>query len=199
MAGAFAMALGMAAFELSAHGIDSNGIGAALRLTARWSFLLFWMAYTGKALGELFGASFARFARRGRDFGLAFAAAHTIHIGLVFGLYWITNRLPLSPGLFAFFSVAIFWIYLLAGLSFGGLKNAIGPVAWHLIRFAGMNYILLAFANDFVLSVVHSGVMHLEIPRFIEYVPFATLTVAAPVLCLAAAARRRFALGQAVA
>jgi hypothetical protein len=199
MGGAFAVALGLAASVLTVHGVDANGIGAALRLTARWSFLLFWMAYTGKALGVLFGPSCARIAKRSRDFGLAFAAAHIIHLGLVFGLYWITSRLPLPPGLFIFFGFGVFWTYLLAGLSFGGLANAMGPIAWRLIRLLGMNYILLAFANDFVLSVVHSGVTNLGISRFVEYVPFAALTAAAPVLCLVAAARRQLAAREAVA
>jgi hypothetical protein len=63
--------------------VSANALVTALRLTARWSFLLFWMAYTGSAMGALFGPAFEVLARRGREFGLAYAAAHLIHLGLV--------------------------------------------------------------------------------------------------------------------
>jgi hypothetical protein len=58
----------------------------ALRMTARWSFLLFWVAYAGGALATLFGPALAPLSGRGREFGLAFAAAHLVHIGLVIWL-----------------------------------------------------------------------------------------------------------------
>jgi len=58
-------------------------LGVALRATARWSFLLFWLAYAGGALATLFGPKFQALAHRGRDFGLSFASAHLVHLGLV--------------------------------------------------------------------------------------------------------------------
>jgi hypothetical protein len=44
-------------------------VGMALRATARWSFLLFWLASVGGALATLFGSRFQALARRGRDLG----------------------------------------------------------------------------------------------------------------------------------
>ena len=55
----------------------------ALKATARLSFLLFWPAYVGGALTTLFGPAFEGLKQRGRDFGLAFASAHLVHIALV--------------------------------------------------------------------------------------------------------------------
>jgi hypothetical protein len=49
-------------------------VGMALRATARWSFVLFWLASVGGALAPLFGSRFQALARRGRDLGLAFAS-----------------------------------------------------------------------------------------------------------------------------
>ena len=49
-------------------------LSLALRATARWSFLWFWLAYAGGALAALFGSAFQPLAHRSRDFGLAFAS-----------------------------------------------------------------------------------------------------------------------------
>src|SRR5262249_46396343 len=58
-------------------------VGVALRVTARWSFFLFWLAYAGGALATLWGQPFTGLARHGREFGLAFASAQLVHVGLI--------------------------------------------------------------------------------------------------------------------
>src|SRR5471032_2018044 len=78
MGAAFAVALAITVTVLALRGTDNKSIRLALELTARWSFLLFWLAYTGGALATLFG--WGVLAGRGRGFGLAFAAAHLVHI-----------------------------------------------------------------------------------------------------------------------
>src|ERR1700677_3658220 len=196
---AFGVALVLAVAVLAVKGTDAKSISVALRVTARWSFLLFWVAYAGGAIATLFGPAFAPLARRGREFGLAFASAHLVHIGLVVWLYVILHHAPLSGGLLVFFMIGIFWTYLLAVLSFGGLARALGPILWRLVRVLGMNYILIAFGYDFVLSVVHNGVVHQGFKYLVEYVPFAAMSVAAPVLSFAAAVRRQWGVRQVAA
>lgn len=187
MGAAFGVGLVLAGFAvLASHG---SGIGLGLRLTARWSFLLFWMAYAGGALAALSGWPAAR---RGREFGLAFAAAHLVHVGLVVWLYQVAATPPLPPWLLVFFAAGIVWTYLLAALSFGGLVRALGPKYWRLLRFVGMNYILLAFARDFVLAALHAGSARHPAWNMVEYLPFAALCIAAPLLCCAAAMQRRW-------
>ena len=62
-------------------GAGEKGTVAALRVSARLSFLLFWAAYAGGALASLFGPRNSRAWRGGvRDFGLAFAAALSVHL-----------------------------------------------------------------------------------------------------------------------
>jgi hypothetical protein len=185
---AFGIALVIAAAVLMLRGADNKSIRLALELTARWSFLLFWLAYAGGALANLFGWEFL--AGRGRDFGLAFAAAHLVHIALVVRLYQISTRAPLSQALFLFFAVGLFWTYLLAALSFGGAK-ALGAPLWRVLRFVGMNYILLAFARDFVLPMLHPKPEQQTLAHFLAYVPFAVASIAAPLLVLAATLQRR--------
>jgi hypothetical protein len=189
MGAAFGVALSLAAAILAILGPGEESIRVALDVTARWSFLLFWMAYAGGAIATLFGPAFAPLGRRGREFGLAFASAHLVHIGLVAWLWLILNRAPLQGGLLVFFLVAIIWTYLLAALSFGLWSEALGPRLWRLLIFLGLNYILLAFARDFVLGVMHAWDAHRYVWQLMKYAPFALLCIIAPLLRFAAAAQ----------
>src|SRR6202035_1152071 len=91
-------------------------IPIALRATARWSFLLFWLASAGGALTTLFGSRFQALAHHARDFGLAFASAHLVHLGVVAWVYYSSPDPPARSTLI-FFSIAAIWTYLLAILS----------------------------------------------------------------------------------
>jgi hypothetical protein len=186
MAAAFGVALAISAAVLISEGADNKGIRLALELTARWSFLLFLLAYAGNALAVLFG--WTHLKGRSREFGLSFASAHLVHIGLVVWLGVILGRVPLSGGLLLFFLIALFFTYLLAGLSFGGVK-ALGP-AWPPLRFIGMNYILISFGRDFVLPVIYPKPAQLNLGHFLFYAPFMLVSIAAPLLVLAAHMRR---------
>ena len=190
---AFGIALGLAAAVLALNGTDTKSLVMALRLTARWSFLLFWVAYAGGAMAALFGPALAPLAGRGREFGLAYAAAQLIHLGLVVWLFQVSSRPPLSGELIVFFSIGIFWTYLLAIFSFGGPSRALGSRGWRTLRIVGLNYILFAFAFDFVPVAIH-GTTHYGVGRLVEYAPFAAMSVAAPLLVLAAAAHRRLGM-----
>jgi hypothetical protein len=192
---ALGVALALAAAVLAINGTDAKCLVMALRLTARWSFLLFWIAYAGGAMAALFGPAFEPLAGRGREFGLAYAAAQVIHLGLVVWLFQISTRSPLSGELVFFFSIGLAWTYILAIFSFGGLSKALGPRWWRSLRTVGLNYILFAFAFDFLPPAIHidltarDGALHL-----ITYAPFAAMCVAAPLLVLAAAASRRLGM-----
>lgn len=183
---AFGIALAMAAVVLGVNGPDEKSIRLALKLTARWSFLLFFLAYAGNALAALFG--WTALKGRGREFGLSFASAHLVHVGLVIWLGTILGRVPLTGGVLLFFLIGLFFVYLLAGLSFGGVK-ALGSF-WPPLRLIGMNYILITFARDFVLPAIHLKSPQYNMAHFLAYAPFAALSIAAPLLVLAVAYRR---------
>jgi len=162
-------------------------ITLALRLTARWSFLWFWLASAGGALATLFGSRFLALAQRGRDFGLAFASAHLVHVGLVaLLLYRSTTPFP-RPALI-FFGIAVFWTYLLALLSIRSLSAMLNPTVWRIVRIIGVEYISYAFISDFAKNPFAGGIRH-----FVGYLPFLTLALAGPLLRLAAAVKRRLA------
>ena len=182
MGAGFGIALAIAALVLALDGADNKGTRLALELTARWSFLLFFMAYAGDAIALLFGVP--NLKGHGREFGLAFASAHLVHIGLVIRLGMILGRVPLSGGLLLFFLIALFCTYLLAVLSFGGVKTL--GAAWPPLRFIAMNYILIAFGRDFVLPVIHPKPTQINPGHLLFYAPFMLASIAAPLLVLAA-------------
>ena len=182
MSAAFGFALAMAAVVLGLNGPDNQSVRLALELTARWSFVLFFLAYAGNALAALFGWSALK--GHAREFGLSFAAAHLVHVGLVIWLGVILGKVPLGGGLLLFFLVGLFFTYLLAALSFGGVKSL--GAFWPPLRFVAMNYILIAFARDFILPVIHPKLAQYNVAHFAAYAPFAILSIAAPLLVLAA-------------
>jgi hypothetical protein len=185
---ALGMALVSACLILGVGGISEKPTRLALEVTARWSFILFWLAYTGNALAQLSG--WEGIGGHGREFGLSFAAAHLVHVALVIWLSYLLGRIALSGGLLLFFAVGLFWIYLLAALSFGGAR-AMGRQAWRITRFVGMNYILIAFGRDFMLPILHPKPAQHTLAHFLAYAPFAALSVAAPLLVLAVSLRPR--------
>src|ERR1700739_2690181 len=55
MGAAFLIAFVLAIIVLAVFGAGEHGTDLALRVTARWSFLLFWLAYAGRAMAWLCG------------------------------------------------------------------------------------------------------------------------------------------------
>jgi hypothetical protein len=181
---AFGAALGLAIIVLGFEGAGVKGTEAALAATARFSFLLFLPAYAGGAMATLFGPAFLPLKRRAREFGLAFATAHLVHIGLV---AWLC-RLGAVPSVstFVFFGIAALWLYLIAVFSIGRLQQKLHPTVRKFIFVVGLNYIAYAFAADFFKNPLHGGIKHT-----ILYLPFTVLAITGPVLRLAAFLLRR--------
>lgn len=193
MGAAFFVSLGLAAAVLSRNGTGANGLVPALQLTARWSFLLFWFGYAGGAVAALFGPALAPLGRRGREFGLAYASAMTVHFSLVIWFFHISANPPLSGKPFDFFATGVIFTYLLAIFSIGKLATALGPNLWRILRITGVNYILFAFSWDFVPGAYRAATAH-EAGNLAWYLPFAAMCIAAPILVLVAAAQRRLSV-----
>jgi hypothetical protein len=159
----------IAATSITIFGAGERGTVAALRFTARWSFVLFWLAYVGQALVKLFGSPFSRLAQNGRNLGLAYAAAQTIHVGLVLWLIHISTD---SGGDMLVFWAGIACTYLLVLFSWPRVRGVLGPRGWLLLRTVAVEYIAYVFAVDFILLPLQSvGSSHY--PR--TYVPIALM------------------------
>jgi hypothetical protein len=160
-------ALGLAAGSLAVFGADIKGTRHALEITARFSYLWFWPAYAGGALASLLGTRF----RHGREFGLAFASAHSIHLILVLWLYKISPQPPISPGGAIFFGIGMGFMYLLAILSFKSVMQTLNPWLWRTVLLVGMEYIEYAFLTDFWVNPLHP----IGLRQLVGYLPFMLL------------------------
>lgn len=178
MGSAFAANAVLAAIVLAVFGAGTLGTVDALQITARFSFLLFWLAYASGGLALLIRPAAEFLRRHGRDFGLAFAAAHLLHIGMVVWLCWIGATPQMR--VFVFFVPPLVVVYVLALFSIPTLQQRLGRTLWTVLRTVGMTYIAYAFAYDFVfVSAPFGG----DTTHVLMYAPFAILSAAGPVLC----------------
>ena len=180
---AFCAALSLSGIALAALGAGERGTDVALQLSGRLSFLLFWPSYVGGPMATLFGPSFQPIRQRAREFGLAFASAHLIHLGLVGWLVHVGATPPL--GTFVFFGIAVMWTYLLALFSIQALQRSLHSAGWWLLRAVGLNYIAYAFAVDFLRYPEFGSIKY-----WAGYLPFAVLSIIGPLLWIAAFALR---------
>lgn len=160
----------------------------ALDATARWSFVWFWLASVARPLAALTHGSWLALARRARELGLAYAAAHLAHVAVV-GWMLAHSPTPFPRGPLAFFGIGVVCTYGLALLSFEPFSTWLEPRHARLVRAIGVEYISLAFIVDFIgdfAKYAHA----LDAARFLAYVPFQVLAVAGPLLRLGAAIKR---------
>lgn len=184
MAAACVVSLALAAIVLVVFGAGETGTALALRLTARWCFLLFWPAYAGSALAKFSAPRFAALARHGRSFGLAFAAALSVHTGLVL---WLLDVATEQRTLMLFFWAGVACTYALALFSLPRLRDWLGPRLWRIASEAAMHYIALVFAVDFILDPLQAS----GVDRYpLSYLPFVVMLIAGVVMRVTAQFRR---------
>ena len=124
MAAAFCAALALAVGVVAVFGDRSPGFRVALDATARLNFFLFWPAYAGGALAALFGNVFAPLRDNARNFGLAFAAALPVHLGLVVCLCAAGDAPDAKT--FVVFGAAAIFTYVLALFSIPRVAADVG-------------------------------------------------------------------------
>jgi hypothetical protein len=181
---AFCIALALAIITLAVLGTGERGMHGALRITGRWSLLLFWPAYAGGAMATLFGPRFSILARHGREFGLAYAAAQFVHLSLVAGVIAHSNE-PFPQSIMPFFAVGVVWTYLLALSSLKSVSGGVfAPAGWRIVRAVGLEYLALVFLTDLVIAPVAA---HTELSP--GYLPFSILLIAGALLRIAGAAQ----------
>ena len=190
IAAAFVVCLLLAAIVLAVFGTGDRGTVLALRLTARWCFLLFWFAYASAPLAKLWNLNlFAELARHGREFGLAFASALAVHVALVLRHYYIATP---PDGAMLFFWAGIICTYLLALVSLPGVREALGPRLWRIVLALALEYIALVFAVDFLFDPLQAT----GVDKYpLSYVPFVALLAGGVLLRLAAYARTKLGRG----
>jgi hypothetical protein len=184
MGAAFCAALILTAVVFALGGTTAT----ALRVTARLSFLLFWLAYAGGAMAKLFGPTFDVLALHGRDFGLSFAAAHLVHVGLIVWGSYVSGEPPRLTGWFIRAEcIGLVWVYALALFSVDRLRAMLNPKFFRLLYAVGLEYIYFIFFVNLLYKP-----LRMQTPQLIEilpYLPFAVLVVLGPLLRWSAMAR----------
>jgi hypothetical protein len=130
-------------------------------------------------MAKLFGPRLERWARNGRELGLAFALAQTVHLALVLWLYRIATE---PVGIMTFFWLGMVCLYGLALFSLPRLRNAFEPRIWRIFRTISIEYIALVFACDFIIGPLRAGIQNYPL----SYIPFAVMLVGG--VCLRALA-----------
>jgi hypothetical protein len=115
-------------------------------------FLPFWPAYAGGAVVALFGSFFGVLARLRREFGLCFASALLVHVGLVIWLFWISARQPIPNSAILLFSIGVVWTAVLALYSMKRFRYVPNPKLRQALRAIGLEYIAFLFFIDFVVN-----------------------------------------------
>jgi hypothetical protein len=182
----FGATVAVGGLVLAAKGTDESGVKLAVLMSARIAFLFFWPAYAGGAAARLFGPALSALARHGREFGLAFAAALSVHLALVLWLFLISAHPPVGPAVIVTFGLGALWLYALAVASLKPVGQVPSSKALRIFRMAGLEYIAFLFVFDFVLSPLRNGLSH---P--LEYLPFSLMIVVGVILRLVAWLRRR--------
>ena len=180
VSGAFLAALALAALTLSLYGAGAEGTDQALRVTARFSFLLFWSAYAGGLFRRFPVPLLAVYAGLRRELGLGFASAHSVHVLLILWRYRI--GFPVSTRVLVVDGIGIIWMYALVVFSLDRLRRVLAPLALRIVFNAGLEYIAYVFLSDFLIAALVRGRA-----ASLAYLPFTVL--------LLGAAAARWAIG----
>lgn len=160
---------------LAAFGPNAEGWQMAARYTARVSFLLFIAVYLTAPAARAF-AWVAPLKRERRGLGLAFAAAHYIHLGALVTYFQVAGTTPsllsVTLGGFAFVLIAI-----MAATSNDASVRALGPMNWRRLHTFGLHYVWFIFAATYARRIAAN-------PDMPEYVILLALALAALVVRL---------------
>ncbi len=173
--------------DAAAHGFDAESTRAAVRATARTSFVLFCLAYSAAALVRFWPSTWTRWQRRNRrQLGLAFAISHGMH-ALALAAFALalpeTFKQETSIGMFVAGGIGYGFIVAMAATSFDRTAAAIGPRAWSWLHGAGAFYIWVGFVNAFGSRA----------PARPGYWAFVGILLAVMALCLLAMRRKKLA------
>jgi methionine sulfoxide reductase heme-binding subunit len=148
--GAALAALGVGALGiLTGGGWTHEGALMATRLTARFSFPIFLLAWSASALAALFpGGWRSALLRRRRAVGLSFAAAHGVHLAFILNVVLVFHHAPPMVTVYGGGFVYVL-IAAMALTSNDAAIAAMGRKAWKALHATGGVAILLIFANSY--------------------------------------------------
>ncbi|GAM98046.1 inner membrane protein [alpha proteobacterium U9-1i] len=149
-------AVTISALAIVAYGFATNdgwneeGAGAAARLTARFSFPIFVLAWSASALARLWPGGWRSVVlRRRRAIGLSFAAAHFVHLGALLIAVLVFGDQPKPTTVFGG-GAGYVLIAAMALTSNDAAVRAMGPRNWKLLHAVGGYAIATIFAVSYL-------------------------------------------------
>jgi methionine sulfoxide reductase heme-binding subunit len=128
-----------------AQGGDPHGLQLATRYTARAALLLFLLVFTASTLhAALKAGATAAMLRERRGLGLAFAAAHFIHLGFIVAFLNLTDA-KAGMAVLALGSPGYVGLLALVLTSNDRAARALGPDRWRRLHTGVLWYIWLVF------------------------------------------------------
>ncbi len=132
----------------------------AARYTARLSFPLFLVVFLSTAWNQLAPSAASRWvAKRRRSFGLAFATAHTIHLGALATYLSMIGEHP-APQRLAVGGAAYLGMFLMVATSTDGAVRRLGR-QWRTLHRVGLYLLWFVFAFTYSNRVATRGAAYL--------------------------------------
>lgn len=152
------------------HGFDEHTLRLNIRLSARFSFLIFCLAFVASALQYFFKGQFTFWLLMNRKFiGISFAIIHLIHLSFLMllqykfhPLFEMAEMTSLLGGV-----VAYLFVVLMLITSFDGVKSKLSNKVWKVIHTVGGYWIAIFFLLSYGLRVINEW----------EYVPLLLLLI----------------------
>jgi methionine sulfoxide reductase heme-binding subunit len=146
-------ALSIVAVTLLAIAPRETGLQLAARYTARFAFFVFLPAYGASAVHALAPSSLSLWAvKNRRALGLAFAAAHGVHLGALVAYGTVSGQTPPVSSLVLGGGAYVF-IFLMALTSNDRAVRWMGHTAWKRLHTAGVHWIWLVFTLSYAKRV----------------------------------------------
>jgi DMSO/TMAO reductase YedYZ heme-binding membrane subunit len=165
--------LAVVAATLAAHGTGADGAALAARYTARFSFGLFLIAFLAAPLARRFPSDTTRMlVRERRGIGLAFAAAHFVHLAALIAAYVLMSDASPSLRTLVFGGFGYVVIAVMAATSNDAAQRALGARTWRGLHTFGIYYVWFIFAFTYAGRIAAR-------PDMVEYWVLMTLGVLA--------------------
>jgi sulfoxide reductase heme-binding subunit YedZ len=147
--GLIAATLALLAVAVLAIDPNVDGVRRVIRVTARTSLLLFFLAFVASALFKRSPSRWTQWLRQNRRYlGLGFALSHTIHAVAIISFATMDPvQFQIMNGTSSFIpgSIAYLFILLMSATSFDRTAAWIGPRAWKILHTGGVYYIWISF------------------------------------------------------
>jgi DMSO/TMAO reductase YedYZ heme-binding membrane subunit len=180
-AGAFLLGTAAIAAGHAAGATPDEAWRFAARFTARLAFLLFLVPFTASSWHRLAPSAASRFVlKRRRSFGLAFATAHTVHLGALTTFQVTTSQVP-EPVTLIFGGGAFVAMFALVATSNDAAVRRLGR-NWRRLHLVGIYWLWFVFTFSYFGRVAEGQLF---------FVPLFALAVGALGLRIAAARVRK--------